>query len=106
MPDQDPQQSRSALASTWPNPPPFFHDFTEENLERFRQLAGDRAGGDDGPVKRIPDLPAELMHLQPPAEPADGTWRVFGDQYSVRATPVSFVRHSAGGGVCVLEFEC
>ncbi|KAL2109463.1 hypothetical protein VUR80DRAFT_2450 [Thermomyces stellatus] len=83
MPDQDPQQSRSALASTWPNPPPFFHDFTEENLERFRQLAGDRAGGDDGPVKRIPDLPAELMHLQPPAEPADGTWRVFGDQYSL-----------------------
>lgn len=89
MADQDPQQqSRSALASTWPNPPPFFHDFTDANLERFRQLAESQPTPDDGaPVRRIPDVPAELTNLQPPAEPADGNWRVFGDQYSVRWTP-------------------
>ena len=86
MTEQDPQaQSRSALASTWPNPPPFFRDFTEENLARFKQIADAQPEAKDGaPMRRIPDVPAELANLQPPAEPADGVWRVFGDQYSVR----------------------
>lgn len=87
MAEQDPQaQSRSALASTWPNPPPFFRDFTDENLARFKQLADSQSEPETegAPVKRIPDVPAELANLQPPAEPADGVWRVFGDQYSVR----------------------
>ena len=106
MADQDSQQqSRSALASTWPNPPPFFHDFTDENLGRFKALAESQPGSDDGaPVKRIPNVPADLANLQPPAEPADGTWRVFGDQYSVRRTsadsaPLMWrVFSMAGGG--------
>ena len=85
---QDSQQpTRSALASTWPNPPPFFEDFTEEKLEQFRQFvesqpkAGDQS--DNAPVARIPNIPTDLINLQPPAEPEDGKWRVFGDQYTV-----------------------
>lgn len=104
MADQDPQQqSRSALASTWPNPPPFFHDFTDENLERFRQLTESQPeAGDGAPVRRIQGVPAELTNLQPPAEPADGNWRVFGDQYAVRSgLPFSgslLARWNEGGG--------
>lgn len=95
MADQDPQQqSRSALASTWPNPPPFFHDFTDENLTRFREFAETHAAPDDNddaaaPVRRIPDVPADLTNMQPPAEPEDGKWRVFGDHYSVRVPPAT-----------------
>ncbi|SPO04739.1 related to MED7 - member of RNA Polymerase II transcriptional regulation mediator complex [Cephalotrichum gorgonifer] len=93
MADQESQQpSRSALASTWPNPPPFFEAFTEENLERFRQFAashqptepsGEDASAAPAPVRRLADVPEDLVLFQPPAEPTDGTWRVFGDQYSL-----------------------
>lgn len=88
MADQDPQQSRSALASTWPNPPPFFQDFTPANLERFAALAENETSAEDDnvPIKRIENLPEELVNLQPPAVPEDGSWRVFGDQYSVRGS--------------------
>lgn len=93
MADQDPQQSRSALASTWPNPPPFFQDFTDANLERFRALTGDQTTeNEDGAIKRVEDLPSELVNLQPPAVPDDGNWRVFGDQYSVRKTQLPGLR--------------
>lgn len=99
MAEQDPAQSRSALASTWPNPPPFFRDFTEENLARFKQLADAQPGAEDesAPVKRISDVPAELATLQPPAEPADGVWRVFGDQYSVRGPFFLTIVRGCGG---------
>lgn len=86
--NQDSQQTtRSALASTWPNPPPFFEDFTEDKLDRFKQFVEAQPKSEDqsdnGPVRRIPNVPADLVNLQPPPEPADGKWRVFGDHYSV-----------------------
>jgi len=85
-----PQPGRNQLASTWPDPPSFWKDFTTENLEAFQKIktaAEERESEmeEGGLVKRIPNIPEELIHLQPPAEPADGKWRVFGDIYSVRS---------------------
>jgi mediator of RNA polymerase II transcription subunit 7 len=81
------QQEPHSLASTFPNPPPFWKDFTPENIARIEELRS-RAKGHDGdggetPPVRIPDVPEDLINLQPPAEPKDGQWRVFGDHYMV-----------------------
>lgn len=122
---EEPEEPHS-LASTFPNPPPFWKDFTPDRLARLNDLCraegvdtgtavsaappvasdepapqheteleperSDAKARDvvlegstrrvDGPV-RLPNVPRDLVNLQPPAEPADGRWRVFGDQYQV-----------------------
>lgn len=88
MADQPPQESNT-LSSTFPNPPPFWKDFTPDKIARVEALRTQHAqqhgsGGDASTMTRIPGLPEELVNLQPPAEPADGRWRVFGDTYMVR----------------------
>ena len=92
------QEEPHSLASTFPNPPPFWRDFAPDRIARIdelRKTAGGRGGGGGGAeaakagdgaeaaVLRLPDLPEDLVNLQPPAEPADGRWRVFGDHYMV-----------------------
>ncbi|KAH7323084.1 mediator complex, subunit Med7 [Stachybotrys elegans] len=87
MADQEPL----SLASTFPNPPPFWKDFTPDRTARIEKLRAtyiERAEAQepnappiDEATLRLPELPEELINLQPPAEPADGRWRVFGDQY-------------------------
>lgn len=81
------QEEPHSLASTFPNPPPFWKDFTPEKISRIEELCG-RARGHDGeggetPPARIAGVPEDLINLQPPAEPKDGRWRVFGDHYMV-----------------------
>ncbi|KAJ4160300.1 Mediator of RNA polymerase II transcription subunit 7 [Fusarium falciforme] len=77
------QQEPHSLSSTFPNPPPFWKDFTPENLSRIEALRTAHLGQHEGEplTVRVPDVPEDLINLQPPAEPADGRWRVFGDQY-------------------------
>lgn len=75
------QPEPHSLASTFPNPPLFWKDFTPDKVARIEELRA-RHGGDAQTV-RLPDVPEDLINLQPPAEPADGRWRVFGDQYMV-----------------------
>ncbi|KAM0664559.1 hypothetical protein ACQRIT_001699 [Beauveria bassiana] len=84
------EQDGASLSSTFPNPPPFWRDFTADKVARYEQLRNEYDEGEAEktatdenykPQTRIPNLPEELMHLQPPEEPADGRWRVFGDQY-------------------------
>ncbi|KAM3443809.1 hypothetical protein MY4824_000257 [Beauveria thailandica] len=84
------EQDGASLSSTFPNPPPFWRDFTADKVARYEQLRNEydedeaeKTATDENykPQSRIPNLPEELMHLQPPDEPADGRWRVFGDQY-------------------------
>ncbi|OAA69664.1 Mediator complex, subunit Med7 [Cordyceps fumosorosea ARSEF 2679] len=85
------EQEAVSLSSTFPNPPSFWRDFTPDKIARYEQLrnehdegeANGRTTGDEGyrPQTRIENLPEELTYLQPPAEPTDGRWRVFGDQY-------------------------
>ncbi|RDA90842.1 hypothetical protein CP533_1533 [Ophiocordyceps camponoti-saundersi (nom. inval.)] len=62
-----------SLSSTFPNPPPFWQDFTPEKVSRAEALRKTSTA--------TADLPPDLIHLQPPREPKDGRWRVFGDQY-------------------------
>lgn len=84
------EQELHSLASAFPNPPPFWRDFTPDRIAQMEELSksymdtllpGDIA--DSSVVMRVPDVPEELIHLQPPAEPEDGRWRVFGDLYKV-----------------------
>ncbi|PTB65539.1 MED7-domain-containing protein [Trichoderma citrinoviride] len=79
----DDQPEPHSLASTFPNPPEFWREFTPDRIAELNELRLSRASPDqdDGNIGRIPDLPEHLRHLQPPPEPADGRWRVFGDQY-------------------------
>lgn len=79
------QQEPHSLSSTFPNPPPFWKDFTPERLSRIEALRTAHLNQHEGEplTARVPDVPEDLINLQPPAEPADGRWRVFGDQYMV-----------------------
>lgn len=85
------EQEQHSLSSTFPNPPTFWNNFTADKVSRYeklRQEYADKNGlntdKEDGTAFRIPDLPDDLVNLQPPPEPTDGRWRVFGDQYMVR----------------------
>ncbi|KAI0437586.1 MED7-domain-containing protein [Xylaria telfairii] len=80
----DEEQQQTASASTWPPPPPFWKAFTPDNvarIEELRKATADRLGIQDTSSVRIDGLPRELRNLQPPPEPEDGAWRVFGDKY-------------------------
>jgi mediator of RNA polymerase II transcription subunit 7 len=86
----DEQQEPHSLASTFPNPPDFWKAFTPDKIARIEELRRARAADEDTDTEgadtdvRIANLPEDLIALQPPPEPADGRWRVFGDQYMVR----------------------
>ncbi|KAF6806050.1 hypothetical protein CMUS01_14469 [Colletotrichum musicola] len=87
MADNPEEPSQNALASTFPNPPPFWRHFTPENINRIEDLRKAQAEKDGVAVKdlpaRLPDVPEDLMNLQPPAEPAAGTWKVLGGNYTL-----------------------
>ena len=85
------EQEPYSLASAFPNPPPFWREFTADKVAQMEELKksymetllpGDIP--DPSTVIRVPEVPEELAYLQPPAEPEDGRWRVFGDLYKVR----------------------
>ncbi|KAH0559312.1 hypothetical protein GP486_004175 [Trichoglossum hirsutum] len=83
----DPQQGQTHSAA-FPAPPPFFKNFTAENLSRlkdFQQRGATKGAEDAGPANgcETEDLPDELRYLIPPAPPADGRYRSFGDQYDI-----------------------
>ncbi|KAK0640802.1 MED7 protein-domain-containing protein [Cercophora newfieldiana] len=80
------EDDQSKVTALWPDPPLFWKDFTPENISRFETIKQDYAeknGLDPDAVVRVPDLPEELWCLQPPAEPEDGKWRVFGQDMSL-----------------------
>ncbi|KAM7208322.1 MED7 domain containing protein [Naviculisporaceae sp. PSN 640] len=76
------QPDPSKVTALYPDPPPFWKDFTDENLARFHTLKQQYAaqhGWDVDTITRIPDIPDDLTYLQPPAEPADLRWKVFDE---------------------------
>lgn len=84
------EQEPHSLASAWPLPPPFWKDFTPDKTSQMEELRktyiesllpGDLI--DPAITTRIPDVPEHLTQLQPPAEPEDGRWRVFGAVYEL-----------------------
>ncbi|KAJ0281384.1 hypothetical protein CBS470a_008321 [Colletotrichum nupharicola] len=80
MADNPEEPSQNAVAATFPNPPPFWKDFTPEKLARIEDLRKAQAEKDGVDVKdlppRIPNIPEELINLNPPSEPASGTWKL------------------------------
>ncbi|KAK8096538.1 MED7-domain-containing protein [Apiospora kogelbergensis] len=94
MADQNENQEMEDLdqiTSTWPRPPPFYKDFTADNLARLADLKREHAetttdpptssDKNDAISQRLTGLPPNLRSLQPPLPPAEGAWRVFGDPY-------------------------
>ncbi|KAI0026029.1 mediator complex, subunit Med7 [Xylariomycetidae sp. FL0641] len=80
------EEEQAQVSSTWPPPPPFWKSFTPENIARIEDLrreTASREGLDDPSKARIEGLPAPLRHLQPPLEPEDGKWRLFGSPYQL-----------------------
>jgi mediator of RNA polymerase II transcription subunit 7 len=78
--------SQNAVSSTWPPPPTFWRDFTADNVARIADLRNEHAereGITDVSSVRLSGLPPNLRNLQPPPEPEDGQWRVFGDRYTL-----------------------
>ena len=73
-----------ATSTTFPNPPPFWKDFTPSNTARIEELRTAYSETHGELPHRIPNVPEDLCNLQPPEEPEDGNWRSFGEQRSVR----------------------
>jgi hypothetical protein len=92
-PDQQQQQAPNAAILAWPRPPPFWENFTTENIDRYNELRHVQATLEDKPndqlslqLMRLLDLPPELRNLQSPNPPADGKYMVFGNHYTVRGS--------------------
>ncbi|KAK0710101.1 MED7 protein-domain-containing protein [Lasiosphaeria miniovina] len=85
MENMEEDSSRAPLL--WPDPPPFWKDFTPDNIASFDRLKHDYAqqqGLDDSDVLlRILDLPEYLLDLQPPREPEERKWRLFSVVHSL-----------------------
>lgn len=84
-------QPQNQLFSTFPNPPSFlWKDFTDENLARLAdakkawEAHHPEAASSFKAVTLLPDLPDDLIHLQPPAEPLTGSWKALGGTWTVR----------------------
>lgn len=93
MADEEPQEEEDEQPETLyenfqlPRPPPYYHQFTEKNLQRLKDLK-DLHGHDieDATTKAsiLLDLPSELRCLVPPEPPEDGIVLNFGDTKTVR----------------------
>lgn len=83
----DEGESQNAISSTFPAPPPFWKDFTADNITRIADLGQEQAerdGNTDSSSVHLSGLPENLRNLQPPREPASGGWRVFGQTYELK----------------------
>ncbi|KAI1841841.1 hypothetical protein JX266_011919 [Neoarthrinium moseri] len=88
MADDDDAQNQ--ISSTFPPPPPFWKDFTPDNVARIKDLKQEqveRDAADHDPASiRLAGLPHNLRFLQPPLPPDAGAWRVFGNHYTLNQT--------------------
>lgn len=86
----DPAQHQPPnISSTYPNPPDFlWRDFTPDNVSRYDDLTKkwreDHPEADPQDTILIPDLPNDLRHLQPPPEPTEGVWKLYGDRFTLK----------------------
>jgi mediator of RNA polymerase II transcription subunit 7 len=82
----EPPPIAANASSTFPDPPPFWRDFTTDKIDRMESLRSryaDQTGLDISTIVRVPNVPEDLVNLQPPAEPVDGKWRLFGESLTV-----------------------
>lgn len=91
----DPAQHQPPnISSTYPNPPDFlWRDFTPENISRYDELSKkwreDHPEADSQAPILMPDLPKDLRHLQPPPEPTEGEWKLYGDRFTVGSSKLT-----------------
>ncbi|KAI0391743.1 MED7-domain-containing protein [Xylariaceae sp. FL0594] len=81
------EEEQQQASATWPPPPPFWKSFTLDNVARIEDLrkeTAERLNIQDPWTIRLEGLPRGLRNLQPPAEPTNGEWRVFGARYMLR----------------------
>ena len=91
----DLQNDPSKVTALYPDPPPFWKDFTPENLTRFdslKQEFAEQQGVDVSTVVRIPDIPDDLIYLQPPVEPVEARWKLYSEPQSVSTTSTPIVQ--------------
>lgn len=68
---------------TFPRPPPFYQQFSEDNLKQLEQIRKERLPQNGKPVElQLDDVPPHLQYLLPPSPPT-GTYTAFGEQYGV-----------------------
>ncbi|KAJ2896889.1 putative mediator of RNA polymerase ii transcription subunit 7 protein [Zalerion maritima] len=105
IPEDPTQRQNTGL----PLPPPFYKDFTPDNLLRYQAILSSYLSSQSRPSQPsaaaststsqtqlkttvpppppcipLTDLPPELVTLQPPSPPEDGEWRCFGDRYTLK----------------------
>lgn len=98
---QQPQEEQLApLSTVYPQPPPFYKNFSKQNVSELRRLRkeagippsgptpqgqtnGDDSNGEQKKDIDILSLPPELRYLIPPAPPADGNYTSFGQSNSL-----------------------
>lgn len=83
-------EEQQGLAAIFPNPPPFWQDFTTEKIEKITALREQQTRSTNkffDPSRELPprilELPTELRFLQPPPLPESSIYKVFGDTYNV-----------------------
>ncbi|KAK1826827.1 mediator of RNA polymerase II transcription subunit 7 [Podospora conica] len=82
----DDEDDSARVTALFPDPPQFWKAFTPANLSRFESLKQDyidQHNLDPNTVVRIPDVPEDLIYLQPPPEPDDQKWRLFSEPLSL-----------------------
>ncbi|KAF2760297.1 MED7-domain-containing protein [Pseudovirgaria hyperparasitica] len=95
MANQDEIMSHAAL---FPPPPPFWKNFTTENLTNLRQLkeaAGIKSTAESSKQSELEatqllQLPSELRALVPPRPPTEGKFSVFGEVHNINEASPAF----------------
>lgn len=80
-------EQQEAKTVPFPNPPAYlWQDFTSDNVRRIDEIRASQQSnaGEQQPHARLPHIPADLVNLNPPPEPTDGKWRLYGGQYDLR----------------------